>query len=709
MNWRNRDESVAIVPLFVTANFFDVVGVPIGRGRGFGTAEAQAERTPRLAVVSHRFWLIRLQGDAGVVGRTLTLNGQPYTITGVLKHDVRSLPGYGLAPDLYLPLSRELLPGLEEPRAAVVQLIGRLRPGQSVDQGRAAISAVASRIGVAEADPEFSTIRDFAHVGGISQVREFKEVGAFFVVLMIVSGLVLAIACANVAGLLLARGTARRREMAMRAALGASRPRLLQQLLVEGLVLTTAGTAVGVGLMALVDVVLSRVPLPFPVPLELRVRFDSRAASLALVLLVTTTLLCALAPAIRATHVALLPALREPDQRGVRRLTLRSLLVAGQVAVAVLLLAAAAVFLRNLSRASLLDPGFRVDDVLVAQLAFVEGRQGVAGRFAVEDVIARVRAVPGVQTAAFSEGVPLTVHSGWRTGTLVRLEGREGLVRVDYDGNRVGPGYFETMGIQLVRGRSFTPGDRGGAPNVAIVNEAFANRYLPGLDPLGRHLSYPDEGRLLQIVGVVSNSRYRSIGEAGNAALYEPYLQRRAPERLVHLLVRTAGPASALALTMREAVLAADGTTAVSVQPMRSALSFAMLPSRVGAALLGILGGLGTFLAMVGLFGVISFAVSRRTSEIAVRLALGASRGAIARLLLRDAGLLVGGGIAVGLVLAVFVMQPLTAFLVAGLSPIDPLSFAWTVGVLLLASSAAVWGPGRRAVRIEPATALRVE
>ena len=711
VNWRQGDASTTIVPLLVTANFFDVVRMPIERGAAFTTAQADAARDPHLVVVSHRFWESRLQGDPDVIGRVLTINGMPYTVTGVLADGTRSIAGFGLAPELYLPLSPSLLPALGRPHAAAAQLVGRLRDDQTLAAGRAAIAAVAARLGEAQNDDELKTIREFAPVGSLAQVEEFKELGLFFVFLFVVSALVLAIACANVAGLLLARGLARRRETALRIALGASRGRLIQQLLAESLIVTVIGAMAGAALTAVAFAVLTRVPLPLPLPVEVHLSVDWRMAALAIGLVLFATCVTGLAPALQATRPALLPAIKIDDRQfGARRLTVRSVLVVGQVAVSVLLLVAALLFVRSRLQASSVDPGFDVDRLLVAQLSFVEGHQGTPARLAVEDVVGRMRAVPGVSAAAFAQGVPLTLFSGSRIGTRVRISGRDEPMRVDYDGNSVGPGYFGAMGIRLVRGRDFSAADRTGAAPVVIVNEEFARRYLADGDPIGRTIVKTDSRQpTAEIVGVVSNGKYRSLSEAQDAAIYEPLLMDAAPDRLVHLVVRAAGGPEAVVAGVRQAVLSSDGSTAVTVTPMRDALAFATFPSRIGSILLSAFGACGTLLAMVGLFGVLSFAVSRRTAEIAIRMTLGASRRAVLGLVIEDAGRLVGAGVVVGLLLAWLVSAPLAAFLVAGVSPSDPWSFAGAAALLGFAALAAIWAPAWRAMAIAPSRALKLD
>jgi putative ABC transport system permease protein len=713
LNWRNGDESRTLVPLLVTANFFDVLGVPVERGRGFTAGEAQAERQPRLVVVSHGFWERRLARDPDVIGGAIVLNGVPYTIIGVLAANHRCICGYGFAPELYLPLSRDLVRGLDNPRSAAAQLVGRLRAGQSLAAGRAAIEVVAARLAAETGDREVAAIPVFAPVGGLAQTSEMKAVGVFFLVLLVVSGLVLVIACANVAGLLLAHGLSRRREMALRLALGASRGRLVQQLLAESLVLSAIGAVAGSIVTAAAFVLLSRVSLPLPLPVELQFAFDARVVAVAIGLVLASTLATGLAPALQATKTSLLPAIKHDERRVIvmrRRVTLGSLLVGGQVAVALVVLVTALLFVRSLMLAAAVDPGFEVDRVLVAQISFVEGRQGSADRLSVEGMIDRIRENFGVRAAAFADSVPLTIYGGSRTGTRLRVEGQPEPVRVDFDSSRVGPGYFETLGIRLLRGRDFTIADRARVPEPIVINEEFARRYFPGLDPIGRRVSDPARrGSEQEVVGVVANGKYRSLAEDQDAAIFEPILNGRTPNRLVHVLVRTTGQPDALGSSVRAAVLALDGTAAVGVTPMRQALAFAVLPSQMGSAILGTLGALGTLLAMVGLFGIVSFAVSRRTAEIAIRMALGASRQDVVRLVLADAGRLIAGGLAAGLALAWLITGPLSAFLVAGVSPSDGVSFLGAASVLTLACLGAVWAPCRRAIRIAPAAALKME
>jgi putative ABC transport system permease protein len=715
VNWTGPERTVSLMPIIVTANFFDVLGTPMAIGRAFSAREAAAELDPAVAVVSHGFLRRRLGGNPSVIGSTVVVNARPYAVIGVLPADHRSVLGFGLEPEIYLPLSRSLAPDLNEPYGGTVQLLGRIKDGDRIPQARAALAAAAQRRASEYREQNFGTVSQFAQVGSFEQSGEWKSIGAFFAVLAIAVGLVLAIACANVAGLLLSRATVRRREMAVRVALGASRRRLVQQLLTEGFWLAALGTAAGLVLMQALMLLLSQVSLPLPLPFELRAPIDSRLLGYAILITGITTLLSALAPALQATRPSQAMALKQDDGRvAYRRWSLRAVLVAGQVAVALVLLAGALLFARNLARAHTLDPGFDTTHTLVAQVTFVEGRYTPQTRtewlhFAAE----QLRSVPGIGAASYAYGAPLTIRSGRRTANPVSVVGSERKLRAVYEQNFVGPDFFRTLATRVVAGREFRTDDRPGAPAVIIVNEEFVRRYLPDVNPIGHVLRLPgarDSAYPAEIVGIVGNGKHRGLAEDQQAAIYEAYAQRPTEQRVAHVFVRMDDEAEPTTAREVSRVLSElDSSAAVEALPMNQALAFAFLPSRLGAALLGTLGALGLALAMVGLFAIVSYTVSRRTGEIGIRMALGASGGAVLRLVLRDAAILAGIGIAIGLSIAWFISRPLSMFLVAGLDANDPLTFVATALLLVLVSLAAAWTPARRALRIDPVAALRSE
>ena len=712
VTWRGPERSENVGPMIVTPNFFDVLGVPTALGRGFTAAEARPELGAAIVVVSHRFWRERLDSDPQVLGRTIVVNAQTYTIIGVLPERLRSLPGLGLSPELYLPISRSLVPDLNERNAGHVMLVGRLAPGQTMEVGRAALGAVGQRIAAADDDKRFGSLPAFTPVGSAALLLpNANTINSFFVLLIVAVTLVLAIGCANVAGLLLARGTTRRHEMAVRVALGASRRRLVQQLVAEGFWLAVAGTICGLALTAMFDRLLQRVQLPLPLQITLRSPIDGRMLFYSLVLAVIATLLSALAPALQATRPSQLTALKRDGSAIVhRRWTLRRLLVAGQMAIAVVLLVGSALFLRNLGRAERIDPGFEPMQTLLAQIGFVQGRHTrETSRTLLENAVERVHALPGVQSASYAWAAPL-VRGGRTSGARMTIDG-VGDVQVMYETNFVGPGFFRTLLIPVVRGREFTGADRSGGANVAVVNEEFVRRYLQGVEPIGRVLHMPADKTPypVQIVGVVGNIKHRTVAETPRAAIYEPYAQRAGSHSVVHVFVHTTGESGSLGTEIRRTLEQLDASASVRVDQLWQALSSAFLPSRLAAGVLGILGSIGLLLALLGMFAVVSYSVSRQTPEIGVRMALGATRGAVMRMVMREAAVLAGIGVAIGLGIASFATPPLATFLVAELSPTDPVSFAGTALVVVIVSVAAAIGPARRATRIDPVASLRSE
>jgi putative ABC transport system permease protein len=709
VNWLDGDAAVSIIPMMVTANFFDVTGMPVARGRAFTGAEARAEDDPRIAVVSHEFWQRKLGGDVNVVGRALTLNGESYTILGVLAPRARSVAPFGITPGVYAPLNRQLVPELMTGSASVVKLLGRLKPGQTLSQGRELIDVLDRRLGRLRGDSVYAGVQEFSPAGSLGPRKASRIIGGFFALLGVVSFLVLLIACANVAGLLVARGTRRRQEIAIRLAIGGSRGRVLQQFLAEGFWLALIGTAGGIALSTVFMRVVNSVSLPVAMPIELHLAPDRALMLTALGLVLLTILLCAVLPAISATRLTLVPALkREEPFFATRRLSMRGVLLVGQVTVSTVLLVTAFLFLRNLGRTQVTNPGFEVNHMVVAQLGLVEGRPSAEHISLLERAIERVEGLPEVEQAAFTDAVPLTMYGGASSGRSVRIDDRASSEHVEFSRSLVGPDYFSTMGIPLRGGREFRRTDTKGAPAVVVVNEEFARRLFAGRSPVGSQLRF-DQEPPLEIVGVVANGKHQTLGEDQRAALYFPIYQYPEGLSAVFVLARTRADPSGTIGVVRQALGSLDRSVSVQVEPMQSALRFAMLPSRIGAAVLGSLGLLGLILAAFGLYALVSYSVSRRVGEIAIRSALGATRGGILRLVVRDAALLVAVGLVLGLALSALVTAPLATFLVTGLSATDPVSFLATAVVFLLVSLLASWLPAKQATRVSPVIAMRLD
>jgi predicted permease len=710
VNWRNGDATTALVPMIVTANFFDVTGVPVALGRGFFAAESRAEDEPRLAVLSHAFWQSAFHGDSSVPGRVITLNGQAFTIVGVLAPRVRTVVGFAISPPIYLPLSRTLVPELTTPGAPIVRPIGRLKPGQSLEQGRAAVDAADRRLGRLQGDTVYAGVQEFSPVGTLAGPKSTRVIGSFFVLLALVSLMVLLIACANVAGLLIARATRRRPEIAIRLAIGGTRLRLVQQFLLEGFWLALLGTVAGLALSVAFMKLVNGMTLPVPIPLEIHLAPDRGMFAVAVGVVLLTIVLCGLLPAFGATRLPLVPALRREEPfYAVRRVSLRGVLLTGQVAVSTVLLVTAFLFVRNLARTQVTDPGFEVRHALVAQVGFVQGRPPAEHVGLLQRAAEQLQALPDIESVTIANAVPLTMYNGSSSGLMARIDDRAAAQHVEFSRSFVGPVYFATMNVRLVAGREFLPTDLPGTPAVAIVNEEFARRYYEGRSPVGSRLRFEDRGEAYDIVGVVANGKHRTLGEEQRAALYLPLLQHPEGLNVAFVLARTRPEAAALAPSVRSLLGALDRSVSIEVQPMESALRFALLPSRIGAVVLGTLGVLGLILASFGLYALVSFTVSRRVGEIAIRSALGATRGGILRLVIRDAGLLVGAGVVLGLAVAALVTAPLATFLATGLSATDPLSFGGTALAFLVVSLLASWLPANRATRVSPAVAMRLD
>jgi predicted permease len=699
-------ESERVFATVVSENYFRALGVPPAAGTVF--AGPPGDPVGAVTVLSHAFWTARLGADPAIVGRTVRLNDQPFQVVGVAREGFRSSQ-FGWAPAVFVPLTeqarlRGLPPGDRSQSSFYVT--GRRAAGRSPGQVEAELAGLAATL--PDAPPEATAPGAFRveHARGITaEVRAPAAVVSAF--LMAVAGLVLLIACANLANLLLARATTRRREVAIRLALGVGRGRLVRQLLTESVVVAALGGAAGFGVAVWVTRLLPRL-LPDLAELRFDLSPDANVLLFAAALAVATGVLFGLVPALQASHADIQGVLRT-DGAGVgsRRSRARGAFLVAQVSLATILLVAAALFLRGLGSAAGIDPGFR--SARVADLAIdlsLRQYDEARGRIFYRDLLERVRGVAAVEAATLIGFVPL---SGANAGAGVVPAEADPEDRTAVRGTTftpVAPGYFGMFGIPVLRGRGFDDGDREGTPAVAVVNESFARMLWPDGEPLGRRIRFADD-RTLTVVGVVPDTKYKSLGDRNEPFVYLPVTQWYQPALVLQVRLATGTPAERAAV--RRAVLSLDpGLPLPPITTMADDMRISLLPSRLGAGLLGVFGGLALFLASLGVYGVTAYLVGRRTAEIGIRTALGATSGSVLALVMRDTLQLVVAGAALGLVGGVGLGRVASGWLY-GVGALDPAALGGALATLLAVALGGTWLPARRALRVDPLRALRSE
>jgi predicted permease len=694
VNWRDGNRSYRLAGTHVTGNFFEVTGIPVAMGRPIERGESD------VAVITHGFWTRRLGGDPSVVGRTLALDGKPYTVVGVLPRDHRMLAGFGFTPDLYLTKD----PG-------EVMLYARLPRGMTRQAAYARLKPICLELDRAYPDVNRKWAKEvgLSAVGGTERLHEeagsaAMPVVAFFAMLVIVTAIVVLIACANVSSLLLARAFTRSREFAIRMSLGGSRGRLVRQLLAESLLLALLGTGAGLLLNLWLTRLLSGVHIPTPLPIELIIQPDRMLLAYSVALAFVVTLATGLVPALKGTRAGIGGALKEGGRHaGPAGHTLRNALVVGQLAVSILLLSAGLLFIRNLVQATSFNAGFDTTHTIVATVQGPSDR-----REFVNTALERLRALPGVEAASPAYAVPLNPFLAFnRPGGQFRPDAGSRTVRVGYNSNSVGPDYFRIMAIPILEGRAFLDSDRAGAPEVVILNDNMARRLFGNTDPVGRILRFPDN-RDARVVGIVRNSKYVTLGEENAMALYTPFSQQ-AVRGFAHFFVRTRVAPETMVRKVDETLAGLDAGAAVETHAMSEIFAGALLPSRVGAAILGSMALFGLLLASIGLYGVLLYATEQRMREIGIRVALGATPGDVLAMVVGQSLRLVAVGMAIGLALAAVAVRPLSMFLVPEVRPADPLNFVAVACALALVASLATLAPTARALRVDPAAALRHE
>jgi predicted permease len=714
-------ESRYAVGLWVSGDFFRVLGVPAMEGRVF-TRDEDRRGTAPLAVVSYAFWKRSFDGDADVIGKTVRLNRQSFEIVGVTPPWFRGLDrDWGF--DVAIPIACDpiLHPGhsrLDERADWWLRILGRMPAGESIEQARDRMRAIAPEIFRVTVPQEFPAQQQKDYLLSSFFLKRaatgFSEMGAQYrtalYTLMAIVGVVLLIACANIANLLLARAAARQREFSVRMAIGAGRARVVRQLMTESLLLSILGTVAGLLLAAWGSRLLIHFLSTSHHPLDIDLSLDPRVLAFTIAAAILTAFLFGLAPALRATRVELNQVMKENARTALRvsgRPSLGKALVTGQVALSLVLLVAAGLFLGTLRNLWAVDPGFTRHNILMVTVDVEQAGVPVARRAGTYgEILDRLRALPGVAAAASSMLTPISPE-GW--AQTVKPEGvaakspRDTLMFF----NRISPGYFATLRTPLLLGRDFNDRDGLNAPKAMIVNESAARQFFGAANPIGKTIGM-DEGDVYQIVGVVKDTKYNRINEEDRRIGYLAAGQDAEPGPHIRYTLRSDVPVETLIPAARGAIAGVNRGVSLEFRNFESQVSESLLLPRTVALLSSVFGSLALLLAMVGLYGITSYAVTRRKGEIAIRMALGAPRGSVVRLMLRDVAVLLALGMAAGLAASLATGRLVTSLLF-GVRPGAPLQLAGAALILAAATAVAAYVPARRAARLDPMAALREE
>ena len=711
----------------VTGNHFAMLGIQPQLGRLLAPADDRPG-AERVVVVSDRMWRREYGADPGIVGRPITLRGLVYTVVGVAPAAFTGVVPL-LTPELWVPMAQadeveaigivNTVPGpgrtkLERRGMRWLFIKGRLKDGVTAAEARANVALIGTQLAAAypqtNKDSRVSAVPSGEVRLLVPQAGGVLSLGAAG--LMGIVGLVLLIACANVAGMLLARASARRREISVRLAIGASRARLVQQLLVEGLLLGAIGAVAALASAWALIRGLMVIELPLPVEVALDLRLDGRVLAFMVTVAALTGLLASLLPALKASRPDVVGDLRgeAPAARvGGRRWALRDGLVVAQVALTAVLLVVAGLLLRSLGASQRAEVGF--DPRGLAAVAFDTDMMRYEPARGLEfwrTALARIQALPEVTAAAtVTPTLPFTFNFSQQELRIDNRTYAEGQRGETIENVAVSPGYLATLGVRLIEGRDVGAADANGAPDVAIVNATMARRFWPGESALGHTVTIASTGRTFRVVGVNADHKQHGVLERPAPFVYFAAAQR--PSRYNFLVARTSGDATALVAAMRRELVALEpGLVVMDASTMSAHMVAALMPARVGALLATAFGALGTLLAAIGLYGVIAFSVARRTKEIGVRMALGAEPAGVLTMVMRQGLTLVGVGLAVGAALAAGVAFLLRGLLY-GVTPLDPLAWGAAALALLTAGALANAVPARRAMRVEPLTALRTD
>jgi predicted permease len=717
----------------VSGSYFSVLGVDPVLGREFTSDVDTVRDANPVAVISYSFWQGRFGGDRDVLGRKIQIRGSSYDVIGVTPPQFNG-ETVGLSPDVWVPLSMqsEIYPGRDylslEPKPfhkiEWLQAIGRLKPGVSVARARVSINVAFQQILQSQAAPMSAEDRRTfmnQHLAVVEGGRGASTLRGDFSkplqILMAVVGLILLIACANVANILLARSAARQKELAVRVAMGAGAARLFRQVLTESILLATIGAALGLLLAHWADAALLRLVSGGPNPIPLDVHLDSRILGFTLGVAVLTGILFGLAPAFRAARVDLSSVLKGTSRSiagsGSRagRVSVGKILVVAQVTLSLLLLVVAGVFLRSFQNLAAVQIGYDSDHLLLFGVSPVSyGFKGPQVAQLLKDMIERLDAVPGVRSASLMDN---GLFGGGDSNSDIFVEGAKPKT-VEAPGSRwdmVGPNFFSTTGIPILSGREIGPQDGGNGQRVGLLNQTAARYYFGDANPIGSRIMVkttlgPTD---FVVIGVVADSKHDSVREKPQRRFYVPFFNPIGDANSANILVRTSGdPATAVSAIRAAVKQTAANLPLIEVQTMNQRVSESLATDRTITKLSGVFGPLAMILVCIGLYGVMSYAVSGRTSEIGIRIALGAQRGSVLWLILRESLLLVLVGVAIGLP-AIFGAGRWISSLLFGVKPADPTALALATALMFAAGILACYIPARRAMRVDPMVALRYE
>jgi len=714
LTMQDGSESQRVFGQLVTENYFDTLGLKPALGRFFTPDEDATPGARPVAVIGYSAWRIRFGGAADILGKSIELNNHPFVIVGVVQKGFKGITAI-FGPDMWIPsmMAAELLPppqqkALEDRAVLAFTGVGRLKPGGSLPQAQADLRAIAAALEneyPSANEGQTVTLQPLAEAALGTQGPGLK-IGSMM--LMAVVGLVLLLACSNVANLLLARASARRQEIAVRMALGAGRRRLVRQLLTESVMLGFLGGICGFFAgFAGCQVLWSFKPAEYPANFaDLRLNWNVFVFSL--IISIVTGLIFGILPALRTSRTPVAETLKEDARtagRSLRRIGLANALLAGQVAVSLTLLVVSALFLRSVEYQYTIDPGFQTKHL--AAFMLYPGQQGY-DRQRIEQYFKEVRErldrLPGVSSASWASNLPFWAQA--QSGvTIEGQEQRKKSEAISTVVNTIELGFFETMNIPLLEGRTFTEDDRAEAEPVVIVNDNMAARYWPNQNAIGQRIQLPNEKSFRRIVGIVKTTDYGSLGEPPQACVYLPFRQKYTDSMVLY--VKTQGEPEQMFSTLQSELRNIDAALLIEdVRTGNKLIAQALWGTKIGVSLLGVFGLLALGLASVGLYGLLAYNVNQRRREIGVRMAMGAGQARVLQLIIREGMTLVIGGVCIGLVMSLALGRMISRFLY-GVSSYDAVSLVGATAVLLVVSAVACYLPARNASRVDPIIALR--